>query len=391
MKYSRYIFNDHFSIVLFFLLGASIFTYSAFLEQLAPNDIRVRIFLVFFYFVISLDSTITLHVEEADQVFLLAKEEEFYSVLKQSTIKSYLLSLLTVALAVVGTYPILRITQGVSQIEGFLFFLSLISLKWLQTVLKIYPYFYQDTAIYQKYQWLLRGVTLFSILGLVFLNPVIITVVAIVSALFTFYLFVQEKIYFNHLLKWERMIQVEESRRNKLYRFIAVFVDISQVELGVKRLAFLDRGLAWLTKQHPTAPYYYSLRLIVRNTEYRDLIIRLNLMAILFLLFTSSYSLSLIFALFFIYILGFQLISLVQINQDLPQFKITPITEENKIKSILYLIHQILIFTGGVIGIATTINLGWLGLTFFPITFLAGWLFSYYYVPYRLKLNEIST
>lgn len=390
LKYARYIFNDHFSIVLVFLLGAGIFTYSSYLENLLLGAMQPQIFLVFFYFLLSLESSLTLQVEEADQVFLLAKEEEFYSILKQSTIKSYLLSLLPVGLGVIATYPVLRIVQGITRVEGLFIFLSLASLKWLHTILKIYPYFYQKITTYQKYRWFLWTLSVLGVSGLLFVNIGISTVLLLIPALITFYLFMSERIYFNHLLKWERMIQEEEARRNKLYRFIAVFVDIPQMESGVKRLAFLDWALDRLTQLYPTAPYYYSLRLVVRNTEYRSLIIRLNLMAILFLFLTTSYQLSLILTLFFLYILGFQLISLVQVNQDLLQFKMTPVSASSQVKSALYLIHQILILTGLMIGITATINLGWLGLTFFPITFLAGSLFSYYYVPYRLKLNEFS-
>lgn len=390
LNYLRYIFNDHFSLVLFFLIGAGGYGYSNYLENLSKGNIQARLFLLIAFFFISIRTSVKLVVEDADQVFLLAKEEDFYSIFKQETLKSYFQSLIPIAFLIFITYPIFSVTTGGARVEGILLFLALVSLKWLNLVLKIYPYFYQNQMKYDKYRWFMQGLTFFVISSILFLKIKAIAILILLLALLTMYLFIKEEIYFNHLLKWDVMIAAEEARMNRIYRFIAVFVDVPQVDSGLKRLSFLDYPLEQLSKIYPKAPYYYSVRTVIRNKEYRSLILRLTIIASLFLSMTDSYLLSFVFTLFFIYILGFQLIALVQTIKDLPQFKINPVTEKDKIDSALYLINQILIFMGIVIGITTTVNLGWRGLSLFPVALLASYLFSYYYLPYRLKSKGIS-
>lgn len=388
LKYSRYIFNDHFSLVLIFLIGASGYAYSNYLENLIAGDLVSRVVLFILFLLLTMNTSLTLLVEAADQVFLLAKEEEFYSILKKASLMNYLQSLIPTGIIVFISYPILLLTMETSFFEALLVFLSLAALKWLNFMVKLYPYFYYDDETHQKYLGLSWIVTMISLFVLLFINIKISSFILFFAAIFIFYLFINGKIYFNHRLKWNQMIQLEENRRNKLYRFIAVFVDIPQVDSGVKRLAFLDRLFDQLTRQYSKAPYFYSLRMVVRNTEYRSLILRLYLLAVFFLFISSSYLLSLLFSVLFIYLLGFQLISLVQLNKNLIQFRIYPITEQEKMDSGLYLIHQILILLAIIMGITATINLAWRGLSFFPIGFLMAYLFSYYYVPYRLRTNE---
>lgn len=390
LKYLRYIFNDHFSIVLFFLVGAGGYAYSNYLENLTAGNHLSGFFLLILFFLLSIKNSVKLIVEAADQVFLIAKEEKFYPILKKEVIKSYLQSLITIIVLVFISYPIFVITRNFGKSEGILLFLTIASLKWLNLMVKIYPYFYSKEKTYQKYRLIMQTFTFIILAMVIFIDVKIFSLISLFLAFFLFYLFLKEKIYFNHLLKWNQMIDEEQSRLNKLYRFIAVFVDVPQVTSGVKAFPFLNPIINKMTKAYPKAPYYYSLRMVIRNTEYRSLIIRLNLLAIFILSITPSYILSFVFVIFFIYLLGFQLISIVQMNQSVQQFKIYPVSEKDKVDAALYLINQILILMAIVLGITGTINLGWLGLSFFPLGVLVCYLFSYYYVAYRLKSHKIS-
>lgn len=388
LKYFRYIFNDHFTLVLFFLIGAGSYAYSNYLNNLKSGDFQAQLFIFILFFFISIRTSVKLIVEPADQVFLLAKEEEFYPIFKKEIIKSYLQSLMPLALLVFIAYPLLTLTLKTTTFEGFLLFLSLAALKWLNLVVKIYPYFYQRPRKYWQYRLLTLGLTLLTISLILFINIKIFSFFILFIALFFLYLFIKGKIYFNHFLKWDIIIEKEEARLNKLYRLIAVFVDVPQINSGVKRLNYLDPLIEKITKKYPKVPYYYSFRTVIRNTEYRSLILRLTLLVSFLLFLTNSYLISLGFMLFFLYILGFQLISIVKLNEKIPQFKIYPILERVKINSSLYLINQILIFMVIIVGIIGTINLSWIGLSLFPIGIVASYLFSYHYVPYRLKSNE---
>lgn len=385
LKYFQYVFNDHFSLVLFFVIGAGGYAYSNYLESLSYGDAQPLIILLFVYLFLVLTGSVTLVVEEADQLFLLPKEEEFYPILKGAVIKSYLQSLIPVALVTFITFPIFAQTSGTNIIEGLLIFIGLASLKWGSLLVRIYPYFFQSNEKHQKYQY---GLYFLSLVGLISLNFITIkgtAFVLLLAAITNFYLFFSEKIYFDHSLKWDAMIEMEEARLHTLYRFIELFTDVPNMDTAIKRLSGLDSFLHSLSGRYPEAPYYYLLRMVARNTEYSALVFRLTIIGGVIIYTMESYLFTVLFSLIFIYILGFQLISLVKEIEKVPQFQIYPITNKNKIDSSLYLINQLLLFMSAVFTISSTINLGAIGITVLPIGFLAAYLFSYYYVPYRLQ------
>lgn len=389
LKHSRYIFNDHFSIVLFFLIGAGGYSYSNYLENLSTGNYQSRLLLLGLFFFLVIQTRIKLIVEPADQIFLLVKEEEFYPILKKEIFTSYLQSLLITFLFTWMASPIILITRNASKIDLFLIFLAIASIKWLNMLVKIYPYFYQDELKAKNYLYAVRVFSFFALILILFLNIKIISILVTTFALFTGVLFINEKIYFEHSLRWPEMISEEEARLNRLYRLIAIFVDIPQRDSGIKALSFMNPFIEKMTKKYPKAPYYYSLRTIIRNTEYRSLIIRINILAVFLLFLNNSYLLALVFTLLFLYILGFQLISLIQMNMNLIQFKITPVEEKDKVYSTLDLMNQILQLSTIVMTLAASFQLAWYGLFIFPIGLLFSYLFSFYYVPYRLKSSQI--
>lgn len=389
LKYLRYIFNDHFSLVLVFLIGAGGFAYSNYLEDLTNGDLQAKFVLLVLYFILSIYVSISLIVEPADKLFLLAKEEDFYPVFKKIIMQSYLQSLILIALIVFISYPVSSVIMAVSRLEGVFIFLTLAGLKWLNLLIKMYPYFHQNKKKYQLINWIIKLFTIVVVALMIFVNIKIIAFLILVLTFFSMYLFLKGEIYFNHSLKWDVMIEAEEARMNRMYRFISVFVDVPTIESRTKRLSFLDYPLERLSKIYPKAAYYYAVRLVTRDSEYHRLILRLTLLASLFLWMIDSYRITVIFSLLFIYLLGFQLISLVPKIKELPQLKLYPVSEQEKVQSVIYLINQILICMGIFMMIVYLISDGWIGVTLLPINILASYLFSYHYIPRRLKLNEL--
>lgn len=385
LKYFRYIFNDHFSIVLFFIIGSGGYAYSNYLEEISYGNVQPILLLVFVYFFISITGSVTLVVEKADQLFLLPKEEDFYPILKNAVVKSYVQSLIPLSLVSFITFPVFALTKEATIVEGFLLFFILASLKWLNLLMKIYPYFFQNNKEYQKYKGILYFVTFLAIFSMSFVTIAGTAVITIILAMISMYLFFKEKVYFDHSLKWSAIIEAEEARLHKLYRFIQIFMDVPHMDTNIRRLSGLDKLLEWFSASYPKAPYYYLLRMIVRNTEYSLLVLRLTIIGSLLLFLMDSYLLSVIFLLLFIYILGFQLISLVKDIERVPQFQTYPITKKVKIDSSLYLINQLLLFMTIFLTVSSTINLGAIGITFLPIGIFASYVFSYFYVPFRLK------
>lgn len=197
-----------------------------------------------------------------------------------------------------------------------------------------------------------------------------------------------EKILFNKVFKWETMIEAEENRMQRIYRLIQMFVNVPHMEPKIHRLPWLDGALNALTKRYEKAPYYYILRTVARNPEYSLLILRVSVIGMLLLAVTESFLISSLLMVLFLYVIGFQMISLIdEINQT-PQFQMYPITEKMKIDSVLRIIFEILILTSILLTLGALYTLGLIGFILFPIGLLFAYLFSRFYVPQRLKAQK---
>jgi ABC-2 type transport system permease protein len=383
-KYGRIIINDHFVLILFILFGAGGFAYSNYLETITLGMVQPRLLVAFLFLLVVSTGRVKLLLEPADKIFLLPKEQAFKKIFKQMIRSSYLQSLLSVAILTILTFPIFVTTIDAQTYELFLIFLTLAGLKWLNMLTRIAPFFEMEE---NNSRLLLTGVKILAIIGLLFINIPITTLLVVALAVYSAYQFFSEKIYFNHLFRWESMIQAEEKRMQQLYRFIGLFTNVPTIETNIKRLPWLDKILETLSKRNPKAPYYYILRTVTRNTEYSLLILRATIVGVLVLAVTGTVFISLVLVLLFLYIIGFQLLPLVNELERLPQFQMYPISAEEKARAVFKLIFQILFLVSILLGLASVNMLGMYGLILIPIGFVFAYLFTSFYAPSRLKTN----
>lgn len=385
MKYGRLIFNDHFVLILLLLLGAGGFTYSNYLDTLALGDYAPRIFVAFLYYLIVSMGSVNLLLEPADQIYLLPKEFAFKDIFKKKTAQSFILSLLLVGIITVITWPIFVTTLAVPTIDILFIFIVLASLKSLNLFVKVLPFFEKNQDRLRKAQMGMTVIKVLTILSLVFFNIKATSLLILVVALVVGYLFFSDKLFSSQLFNWAVMIEAEEKRLQRVYRLISMFATVPHIETSIKRVSWLDPALNWLSRRKPTAPYFYLLRTTARNSDYSMLVIRATIVGAILLATTGALVISSLLLLLFLYMIGFQLISLITEIDRLPQFKMYPIKQETKEKAVYDLIFQLLIFVSIFLGLTSTFSLGILGLSLIPIGFGFAYVFSTFYAPSRVK------
>lgn len=384
-KYAKIIVNDHFVLLLFILLGAGGYTYANYLDTLSIGMVEPRMLLFLLYFLVVSTGSITLYLEPADQIFLLPKEEEYHAIFKKHFIQSSLLSLIPLGLVVFISYPLLVATMQTTDFDLIFLFFGLAGLKALHFLHHIQPFFEEEETSYQKNRVLLIVLKLLGIGGMLFLNPMVVSTLLLLIAILYLYRFLTDALYKNQFVKWDKMIVAEEKRLQRLYRFIGMFVNVPNIQTNIKRLAWLDKPLNWLSQRNPNAPYYYVLRLVARNTEYSLMIVRAIIVGAILQTVTDTFVLSAIFLILFLYIVGFQLLTLVREIEKTPQFQMYPIQPEVKSEAVLQLIFQILVFVNILLSIATVVNLGIASFGILLIGLLFTFLFINVYAPKRLQ------
>ena len=385
MKYGRLIFNDHFVLLLFLLVGAGGLAYSDYLDTLTQGMMQPRLLVgVIFYIITSTGST-TLLLEPADQIFLLPKEEDFKEVFKGLVSRSFIESLLSVGLVTILSFPIFVSTIQAQPIDMLFIFFALASLKGLNALFQLMPFFEMNQSQRPKYQAVLSIVKLIALIALLFIHVKVTAILLTIFGFITWTQFSRGNLFLDHLFNWESMIDAEDQRIQKLYRFIGMFATVPNIQTPIKRLAWLDPVLNGLTKRNPNASYYYILRLAIRNTEYSLMILRATSIGVVILAFTNTIILSAVIVLLFLYIIGFQLLTLVNELKKVPLFQIYPISDDEKIKAVQKLIFQFLFIVSILLVLASLNGIGLLGLSLGILGFLFAYLFSYFYAARRIK------
>jgi ABC-2 type transport system permease protein len=106
---------------------------------------------------------------------------------------------------------------------------------------------------------------------------------------------------------------------------------------------------------------------------------------VVILAFTNTIILSTVIDLLFLYIIGFQLLTLVNELKKVPLFQIYPISDDEKIKAVQKLIFQFLFIVSILLVFASLNGIGLLGLSLGILGFLFAYLFSYFYAARRIK------
>ena len=88
LKYSRYVFNDHFVLFLLIFLGFLAVQYSQFLRSLPKDKSLLLLVLALAPLLLLPIGSIATYFEKPDMIFLLAKEEQLKGYLKQQTIRA---------------------------------------------------------------------------------------------------------------------------------------------------------------------------------------------------------------------------------------------------------------------------------------------------------------
>lgn len=336
-RYGRYMFNDHLLIVLLFAIGGGAFYYKDWVTTLDEHFPTALLFAVIFSISLSCGNVITF-LKEADKVFLLPVETQ----LKKYFVRSYFLTIVwrlcitfLIFLVLVPIY-LQTVHNGLLPI----FALLLVILQAGNLYIRWKMDFDQDQS---SIVWdviirlLLNGSIVFFFIGERYWLS------AITIIIFCFYGMYFHVRLSNRGLPWERLIANEEKRMAFFYRVANMFTDVPQLRNPVKRRKWADIFMN-VHRWSPNHTYsFLFVRTFFRSGDYFGLFTRLTIIAILLIWGLDGSYIAFAVALLFIYLTGFQLISLWKHYDDVLWPDLYPIREEVKRTSFLKLIRNVLV------------------------------------------------
>ncbi|WP_062352228.1 ABC transporter permease [Bacillus kwashiorkori] len=380
LKFGRYMFNDHILIVLLISIGAGAYYYKDWVASLSEDFPTAFLFAVLFSFVLATGNIITFF-KEADKVFLLAVETKLKRYIVRSFILTYVWHLYLLFMLLLVLAPIFFNTMSGNQ-SYVIFAVLIFVLKIINLFVRWFVDFDYDK---QVVTWdVLTRICLNGISIFLFMQEAYILFAACIVIFLAYFVYFALKTK-GKSLPWERLIDNEERRLGQFYRIANLFTDVPELRMEVKRRKGLDifyKGIPFA--QNSTYSYLIS-RTFFRSGDYFGLFIRLTLIGGVFIFGLDGSYLSYIIAILFIYLTGFQLLSMWKHHDYVIWTDLYPVSSDIQLQSFLKILLNIL-WTQNLFFTFLFLSSGeWIkGLILFIVSSVFVYLFVFVYCKNRL-------
>lgn len=327
LKYLRYVFNDHFVVVLLFLLGFLLVEYRQLLLHFPRNPWFLLAAIVLAMIMLLLSGRIATYLLPADKHFLLTKEDALVATLGGATKRGFVVHGAVLVFAFLGLVPIL-LAMGLPFWGLWGILALLLALKYLIMVKKA-RVFYRSSG-----------------------------------------------------LDFERAIQLEKKRQQGILSFFALFTTVRGISTSTRRRAYLDRLLSLLPPKKGQVWEQLYLRAFLRSGDYLGLTLRLVILALISLLVIRPLLLGLALALLFNYLLLFQLLALYKHYDYQYLTALFPVGETGKSRQLQNVLRR-LFYSVAAVEVVVILSLPEMALLIAVMVILVE-----VYLPYQLKKRQ---
>ena len=384
MKYMRYVLNDHFLIVLFFLFGFIMVQYSSWIQTIRVLELPLLGLLGTLLAAVPFFGGVATLLEPADGIFLSVVGQNFKTYLQKAIRRSWVLPLLVMLASTGIIFPIVAQAFGTNLMMFVKLFLLQVFFKDL--LFRCTKYSYRGVL---HFTWIEKlGIYMIAVANFfgMFLwisegwSIVLVAIPALLS------IFVEQyygKAEFVH--QFDKMIEMELERQQRIYRLFALFVDVPMVHKPhAHRRSYLDGVLKMLVGNQPSGHRYLVSRTVIRTSQYMSLLLQLAVVSFVVALFSQPYYWNFIVNALLVMLIGFQLVGVIQSANTQNSHFASLVDSNTRLKDDLSVLMMTMVASGVVLGISSAIGMraliGIVGIVFYPIF---GILFTQFYLRYR--------
>ena len=384
MKYMRYVLNDHFLIVLFFLFGFIMVQYSSWIQSIRVLELPLLGLIGALLASVPFFGGVATLLEPADGIFLSVVGQDFKAYLQKAIRRSWMLPILVMLASTGIIFPIVAQAFGTNLSMFVKLFLLQVFFKDLLFRCTKYAYrgvlhftWMEKLGIYMiavanffgMFLWISEG---WSIVLLVI--PVLLSI------------FVEQ--YYGKaafVYQFDKMIEMELERQQRIYRLFALFVDVPMLHKPhAHRRTYLDGVLKMLVGNQPSGHRYLVSRTVIRTSQYMSLLLQLAVVSFVVALFSQPYYWNFIVNALVMMLLGFQLVGVIQSANTQNSHFASLVDSNTRLKDDLSVLMLTMVLSGIVIGISSAIGMreliGLVGIVFYPIF---GVFFTQFYLRFR--------
>ncbi|EEK80156.1 ABC transporter, permease protein EscB [Bacillus cereus R309803] len=326
-----------------FIIGAGAYYYQQWLQTLTPSFPTALVMAVLIGLVLTAGSIQTL-LKEADLVYLLPVEEKLKPYFTKAFLFTFMIQLYIIAIVAAALAP-LYFQQMKQTGAGYIWLvLAFVIVKAWNLFVAWEKSFLTDQNV-QRADWFIRFI-LNGLFVYFLVERVSVMFIGGIVLLMVLYLAILHQMVKGKPLNWEYLISEEGKKMMLLYRIANMFIDVPALKERVSRRKWLDFILSIIGEKR-TYLYLYT-RTFLRSGNYFGLYVRLLALGGVILYFIPFLYGRFIVSLIFLYLIGYQLLTLWKHHRMKIWLDLYPVGGEEKKKDFLALLNAILI-TGSII------------------------------------------
>ena len=272
MHYLTLVFNDFFILALIFLFGALMFWYAQNIKKWPHN-------LWFYKPLIALIWTVVLGIgnfatlfKRADEQFLFNEDDQLKEYFKPLYRHSLILPVILIVLVSGLLFPFATLRAGVSVLALILIAIGLVFAKDVQFHLVARSFYFNNKEYYNYWMFLL--VNYIFILLSIQLNYLSWLYLAVTLIVWEILPHLEQGKAFN----WYKAIDYEERRQDLVNSFYSMFTDVPEKKIKIRRRKYFD---FFITKKNQTPNTFLYQRVLLRDPEYSNLLLRMMIFSVL--------------------------------------------------------------------------------------------------------------
>lgn len=384
MKYIRYMLNDHFLIVLFFLFGFIMVQYSSWIQSIRVLELPLLGLLGALLASVPFFGGVATLLEPADGIFLSVVGQDFKAYLQKAIRRSWMLPILVMLASTGIIFPIVAQAFGTNLSMFVKLFLLQVFFKDL--LFRCTKYAYRGVF---HFTWMEKlGIYMIAVVNFfgmfLWISEGWSMVLLVIPVLLS--IFVEQ--YYGKaafVYQFDKMIEMELERQQRIYRLFALFVDVPMLHKPhAHRRTYLDGVLKMLVGNQPSGHRYLVSRTVIRTSQYMSLLLQLAVVSFVVALFSQPYYWNFIVNALLMMLLGFQLVGVIQSANTQNSHFASLVDSNTRLQDDLSVLMLTMVASGIVIGISSAIGMreliGLVGIFFYPIF---GVFFTQFYLRFR--------
>ncbi|HDR7598352.1 TPA: ABC transporter permease [Bacillus mycoides] len=336
--YSKYVFNDHLKFIFVFIIGAGAYYYQQWLQTLTPSFPTAIVMAVLLGLVLTAGSIQTL-LKEADLVYLLPVEEKLKPYFTKAFLFTFMIQLYIIAMLAAALAPLYFQQMKQTGANYIWIVIAFVIVKVWNLFVAWEKSFLTDQNV-QRADWFIRFI-LNGLFVYVLVERTSVIFTGVIVFLMALYLAVMHQKVKGKPLNWEYLISEEGKKMMLMYRIANMFVDVPALKERVSRRKWLDFILSMIGEKR-TYLYLYT-RTFLRSGNYFGLYMRLLVLGGIILYFIPFLYGRFIVSFVFLYLIGYQLLTLWKHHRMKVWLDLYPVGGDEKKRDFLTLLNAILI------------------------------------------------